>query len=163
MAVLRPNFAKAWVFFSEINIPVKDVGRKIGGHVQMNTDSGVFQNACPIRMSYVLNKCGISVPAGTKYAVVSGKDKKQYMYRVNDMIRYLEEIFGKPDTSIKSPKNSDFRGEKGIIVFSGSGWLNARGHVTLWNGVICSDACHFMGSDENGTFVPHVAHLWSLK
>lgn len=53
MAVLRPNFAKAWVFFSEINIPVKDVGKKIGGHVQMNTDSGVFQNACPIRMSYV--------------------------------------------------------------------------------------------------------------
>lgn len=163
MAVLRPNFMRAWIFFSEINVPVKEVGKKIGGHVQMNIDSGVFQNACPIRMSYVLNKCGILVPAGKKYAVVSGKDRKQYMYRVNDMIRYLEEIFGKPDVTMKSPKNSDFKGKKGIIVFLGSGWSNARGHVTLWNGAICSDACHFMGSDENGTFIPNAAHLWSLK
>lgn len=162
MAVLRPGFMKAWKFFSEINVPVKDVGSKIGGHVQINIDSGVFQNACPIRMSYALNKCGILIPSGKKYAVVSGKDKKQYMYRVNDMIRYLEEVFGKPDFTVKSPKKSSFSGRKGIIVFSGSGWSNARGHVTLWNGVSCSDACHFMGADENGTFIPDVAYLWDL-
>ncbi len=146
----------------EINVPVKVVGRKIGGHIQINIDSGVFQNACPIRMSYVLNKCGVSVPRGKKYAVVSGKDKKQYMYRVNDMIGYLEEIFGKPDMTIRSPKFSDFSGKKGIIVFSGSGWSNARGHVTLWNGVACSDTCHFMSSPENGPFVPEKGYLWSL-
>ena len=149
----KPNFIRAWNFFSEINVPVKKVGEIIGGHVQMNIDSGVFQNACPIRMSYVLNKCGISIPKGGRYAVVSGNDKKQYMYRVNDMINYLEYIFGKPDLTIKSPKQTDFNGRKGIIVFSGSGWSNARGHVTFWNGSICSDACHFMNS-ENGSFTP---------
>lgn len=114
-------------------------------------------------MSYVLNKCGVNVPSGKKYAVVSGADKKQYMYRVNDMIEYLEEVFGKPDITINSPKNSDFTGAKGIIVFSGSGWSNARGHVTLWNGAICSDACHFMASSDNGTFIPEKGYLWSLK
>lgn len=51
MAIIRPNFIKAWVYFSEINVPVKEVGKKIGGKVQVNIDSGVFQNACPIRMS----------------------------------------------------------------------------------------------------------------
>jgi len=85
------------------------------------------------------------------------------MYRVNDMIPYLESIFGKPDITIKSPKRTNCTGKKGIIVFSRSGWSNARGHVTLWNGNICSDACHFMGSDENGTFIPKKAYLWVLS
>ena len=152
----------AWTFFSEVNVTVKEVGEKIGGHVQINIVSGVFQNACPIRMSYVFNKCGIFIPVGKKYAVVSGRDNKLYMYRVKDIIRFLEDSFGTPDLTINSPKLSDFKGKKGIIVFSGSGWTNARGHVTLWNGIICSDACHFMGSDENGTFIPEVAYLWSL-
>jgi hypothetical protein len=162
MATVKPSFIKLWVYFSEINIPVKDVGKKIGGNIQTNIDSGVFQNACPIRMSYALNKAGVPIPLGKKYAVVSGKDKNQYMYRVNDIITFLEDTFGKPDTIILAPKESDFIGKKGIIVFSGSGWSNARGHVTLWNGASCSDACHFMFSPENGTFVPEKGLLWSF-
>lgn len=162
MAIVKPSFIKAWRFFAEVNVPVKEVGKKIGGNVHLNIDSGVFQNACPIRMSYVLNKSNILIPSGKKYAVVSGKDKNQYMYRVNDMIQFLNETFGKPDVTIKSPKESDFKGKKGIIVFSGSGWSNARGHVTLWDGLICADACHFMFSPENGSFVPEKGYLWSL-
>ena len=162
MAIVKPSFIKAWTYFAEINIPVKEVGKKIGGKVQVNIDSGDFQNACPIRMSYVLNKVGIPIPSGKKYAVVSGKDMQQYMYRVNDMIAFLEETFGKPDLTVAAPKESDFMSKKGIIIFSGSGWSNARGHVTLWNGLSCSDACHFMFSPENGTFVPEKGLLWSL-
>lgn len=162
MAVIRPNFIKAWSYFSAVNVPVKDVGKIIGGNVKSNIDSGIFQNACPIRMSYVLNSCGILIPKGKKYATVSGQDKLQYMFRVNDMISYLEEIFGKPEMIVKSPKEKDFNTKKGIIVFSGSGWSNARGHVTLWNGITCSDACHFMFSPENGTFVPEIGYLWEL-
>lgn len=162
MAVVKPSFLKAWAYFSEVNVSVAEVGRKIGGKVQVNIDSGDFKNACPIRMSYVLNKVGIPIPAGKKYAVVSGNDTKQYMYRVNDMIGFLEEVLGKPDITISSPKESDFNGKKGIIVFSGSGWSNARGHVTLWDGTRCSDACHFMLSPDNGSFVPEKGLLWSL-
>lgn len=162
MATIKPSFLKAWAYFSEINVSVKEVGLKIGGKVQVNIDSGDFQNACPIRMSYVLNKVGIPIPAGKKYAVVSGGDTKQYMYRVNDMISFLEETFGKPDLTVNSPKETDFNGKKGIIVFSGSGWSNARGHVTLWDGLRCSDSCHFMLSPDNGSFVPEKGFLWSL-
>ncbi len=162
MQQLRPQFLRAWNSFAEINISVKNVGDKIGGFVEKNIDSGIFQNACPIRMSYVLNKSGINISRG-KYAMVSGEDKKQYMYRVNDMIRFLNETFGVPDLEVKQPRMLDFQNKKGIIVFTGSGWSNARGHITLWNGVVCSDACHFMGSPDNGPFVPEKAYLWSLK
>ncbi|MFC0140532.1 hypothetical protein ACFFJN_10855 [Erwinia mallotivora] len=37
-------------------------------------------------MSYVLNYSGVTVPANNRYATVSGKDNKRYMYRVNDMM-----------------------------------------------------------------------------
>ncbi|WP_312829678.1 T6SS effector amidase Tae4 family protein, partial [Pantoea anthophila] len=71
--------------------------------------------------------------------------------------------FGKPDLTVRSPKPASFNGKQGLIVFQGNGWSNARGHVTLWNGNICSDSCHFLGGAENGTFVPDVASLWILK
>lgn len=55
---------------------------------------------------------------------------------------YLEETFGKADKIVKSPRTSDFAGLQGIVVIEGSGWANARGHVTLWDGAVCSDTCH---------------------
>lgn len=94
----------------------------------------MFQNACPIRISYVLNRVGVPVPCGSGYASVSGADGKYYVYRVNDMMRYLERVFGKADKQVKSPKSSDFDGQQGILVVKGSGWANAQGHITLWNG-----------------------------
>jgi hypothetical protein len=44
-----------------VNVPVADVGKKIGGNVQKNIDAHIFENACPIRMSYVLNKTGLPI------------------------------------------------------------------------------------------------------
>lgn len=55
----RPNFSVAWSLFADVNVPVKAVGKKIGGKVEANIESGVFKNACPIRMSYVLNRTGV--------------------------------------------------------------------------------------------------------
>ncbi|HCC0827642.1 TPA: hypothetical protein M3111_004710, partial [Escherichia coli] len=52
--------------------------------------------------------------------------------------------------------------KKGIIVVKGHGWSNARGHVTLWNGSVCSDQCHLLNDPDNGTFVPEVGILWVL-
>lgn len=162
MSYIRPAFGAAWNRFQEINVSVRDVGNIIGGKVQHNIDSGFFVNACPIRMSYVLNYCGVPIPGNGKYAVVSGKDKKQYMYRVNDMIEFLQTIFGAADSNVNAPVPGKFTGKQGIIIFSGSGWGNARGHVTLWNGNICSDDCHFVDSPANGPFIPDTAKLWTL-
>lgn len=80
----RPSFKKAWAAFLAVRLPVSDVGKKIGGFVQKNIDMpfGGFENACPIRMSYVLNKTGFPVKKDPKYPSVSGADHKQYIYRV---------------------------------------------------------------------------------
>jgi hypothetical protein len=163
MSSKRPSFAQAWNLFAKIRVSVKDVGNIIGGKVQVNTESGTFKNACPIRMSYVLNYSGFPVPAHQKYAVVSGKDGRQYMYHVNDMMDYLSSTFGAPDITVKSPHLSNFSGKKGILLIQGHGWRDAKGHVTLWNGATCSDTCHLTGDPENGNFIPDRASLWILK
>ncbi|SAI70872.1 Uncharacterised protein [Bordetella ansorpii] len=165
MATRRPSFNSAWSAFTAVNMSVKQVGQKIGGQVKVNTEmtTGGFENACPIRMSYVLNATGFPIPRNRAYATVSGADNRQYMYRVNDMMAYLERTFGKPDLTVKSPKPSDFANMKGIVVVRGHGWSNARGHVTLWNGTSCSDTCHFLYDPENGTFTPDTAAIWKLQ
>lgn len=162
MTVYRPKFQDAWRYFKHVRVSVKEVGHKIGGKVMANTESGKFKNACPIRMSYVLNNTKVLIPRDRKYAVVSGADGKWYMYRVNDMLDFMTEHFGPPDITAQYPKLSDFYGKKGILVISGDGWSTARGHVTLFDGAICSDSCHLTGDPDNGTFIPKTASLWIL-
>jgi hypothetical protein len=148
-----------------VRLPVADVGRKIGGNVQKNIDlpTGGFQNACPLRMSYVLTATGFPIRKSSAYASVTGADQHQYIYRVGDMMAYLERAFGRPDKTAKSPKLSDFAGMQGILVIKGHGWANAKGHITLWDGRQCSDSCHLMYDPENGPFVPETATIWVLQ
>lgn len=149
-----------------VRVPVKAVGLKIGGNVQKNIEldpkQGGVTNACPIRMSYVLNMTGFAILKSARYKSASGADGHQYMFRVAEMMAYLEHTFGKADKTVKAPKSSDFANMKGIIVVKGHGWDNAAGHVTLWDGVKCSDTCHLMADPDNGTFVPDVASIWIL-
>ncbi|GGD56421.1 type VI secretion system amidase effector protein Tae4 [Caballeronia grimmiae] len=158
----RPPFASAWLAFLDVRVSVAGVGKLIGGRVNDNVKAGIFQNACPIRMSYVLNRTGFPVRKDAAYASVSGADGAQYLFRVNDMMAYLERQFGKPEKTVKSPREDDFRGEKGILVVRGHGWDNAQGHVTLWDGNACSDSCHLLHNPDNGTFIPETALLWKL-
>ncbi|HDR2453010.1 TPA: type VI secretion system amidase effector protein Tae4 [Enterobacter ludwigii] len=163
MSAMRPAFGAAWNRFKEVNVNVGQVGKLLGGKVQHNIDAGIFKNACPIRMSYVLNYCGIPIPSNSKYATVTGNDKKRYMFRVKDMIAFLPTVLGHADMSVASSTPAQFSGKQGIIIFTGHGWRDATGHVTLWNGNICSDDCHFLGSPGNGSFIPTNATFWSLK
>lgn len=112
-------------------------------------------------MSYVLNRVGVPIPA-SGYHVVSGDDHRWYMYRVPEMMLFLERAFGSPDKVASSPRPTDFRGMKGLLVVRGAGWNNAVGHVTLWNGQLCSHTCHLAADPDNGPFVPDTAKLWSL-
>jgi hypothetical protein len=151
-----------WSHFSAIygDGNTASVGKKIGGKVQQNIETGLshtdagFKNACAIRMSYSLNYSGVQVGTG-EWATVSGADKKLYIYRVKDLLKYLQTNFGEADKTVNSPKPIDFEGMKGILVFNVSGWSNASGHATLWDGRTCSDHCHFPISRE--------ASIWLLK
>lgn len=100
----RPSFNEAWLAFRKVNHSVADVGSIIGGNVGKNITGGYFQNACPIRMSYVLNATGFPIARNSPYAKVSGADNKFYIYRVNDMIDYLTHTMGKPDLIVNNPK-----------------------------------------------------------
>ncbi|MEX8812297.1 T6SS effector amidase Tae4 family protein, partial [Salmonella enterica] len=104
----RPSFNEAWLAFRKVNHSVADVGSIIGGNVGKNITGSYFQNACPIRMSYVLNATGFPIARNSPYAKVSGADNKFYIYRVNDMIDYLTHTMGKPDLIVNNPKQSDF-------------------------------------------------------
>ncbi len=158
--VTRPGFLQAWHRFSEVNISVAEVGKKIGGNVGTNISLGEqdptqgFTNACAIRMSYTLNYSSSKVERGP-WKTVSGGDKNWYIFRVRDLIIYLHEKYGKPDKTIKNPTVKDFQGVNGILVFTVNGWSDASGHATLWNGTTCSDHCYFPVSSE--------ASIWLLK
>jgi hypothetical protein len=151
-----------WSHFSSIygDGKVTSVGKKIGGKVQYNIELALtrpqegFKNACAIRMSYSLNYSGIPINKGA-WATVSGADRKQYIYRVTDLLSYLQVNFGKADKTVKNPKPADFEGMTGILVFNVRGWDDASGHATLWDGRTCSDHCYFPTSLE--------ASIWVLK
>ncbi|WP_280189959.1 type VI secretion system amidase effector protein Tae4 [Delftia sp. PS-11] len=158
----RPKFSTMWNNFLFIygNGSVQSVGKKIGGKVEQNIEIGIsnpdagFRNACAIRMSYALNHSGFPVSKGT-WTTSSGRDKSLYIFRLKDMHEYLVKKFGKPDYTFTNPKASDLISMKGILSFNVTGWSDATGHITLWDGNTCSDHCYFQQAKE--------AFLWSLK
>lgn len=159
----RPKFREAWQAFETVNVPVKMVGDLIGDKVKLNIDNGIFNNACPIRISYVLNQTGFKITKKQNIAMSSGRDGQWHLYRVVGAIEYLQSTFGQPEVIIKgAPSYADFKDKKGILAVKGTGWGDARGHITLWNGTKCSGSCHLSESPDNGTFVPEEAYLWEL-
>ncbi len=107
----KPVLGTVWshfkVIYGEGNIT--RIGDKIGGKVKHNIDLGVreprlgFTNACAIRMSYALNYSGITIGRG-EWKTVSGDDGKWYIYRVKDLLKFLENRFGQPDKVVNSPQ-----------------------------------------------------------
>jgi biotin carboxyl carrier protein len=165
--IQRSNFRLAWNIFSLMNVNVNSVGKRIGGKVQENIDipekeQGKWTNACAVRMSLILNNTGFPIKQG-KYPTVSGKMGGFYIYRLNDLISYLKDIFGEPDIVVnRIPTPDDFSLMKGILIVTGNGGGDASGHATLWNGSTCPDACRLAGDERNETFKPTKAVLWVL-
>lgn len=163
MSAKRPKFMDAKVAFRAV---YEDVGKtvflggtKIGGKVDYSINKvpegqGRFENACAIRLSYVLNQTGFKIPyiAGQ---TVSGANGSWYIYKVRTMIAYLHKVFGPPEHTFTNPSAYALAKHKGILVVGVDGWSDASGHATIWNGVSCSDSCYFAQSKK--------AYLWMLK
>ncbi len=101
MDIIRPKLQKAKLAFrqvyDDIGKSVPAVGKLIGGKVNYNINNltpaqGQFQNACAIRMSYVLNQSGIKIPH-LPGKTVSGKRGDWYLYKVIDLIDFLKKQF----------------------------------------------------------------------
>lgn len=150
----RPLFSTLWS-----NYPVKmaasDVYALVGGQalaLYKENPTG-YANACALRLSRSLNYGGMPIKQSTKGYKVKGNDNKPYLLRVREMITFVEQNLGKPDITFKPKNNEDvssqLRGKKGIIIFKVSGWGDASGHVTLWNGSDCGDSCYFIHNTPN--------------
>lgn len=166
---IRPLFSKAWaasqIIYNKNDTDEERLGRVakiIGGQVAYNINNPDpnlrWQNTCAVRMSYILNYSGLKItPAGRK--TVSGKDKNWYFYRVSYLIDFLKSQWGEP----KIVKYPTVIGKKGIILFQISGWSDARGHATLFNGNICYDHCYFKENEPEAKYITDRANFWELK
>lgn len=164
----RPRFIPAWTAAKRIYdpaAPVKKVKETIGGKVRQNFEipygKGGWVNSCAVRMSYVLNYTGHPIPRyGSK--TVSGADKKWYFYRVKDLIEYLKREWGQPDLIINYPRIpvDKLKNKNGLILFEISGWDDAGGHATFWDGRICVDHCYF--NQPSANYSTKTANFWRL-
>ncbi|KPX28539.1 putative cytoplasmic protein [Pseudomonas coronafaciens pv. oryzae] len=112
-------------------------------------------------MSYVLNYSGLIIPK-TPGQTVSGNDQRQYFFRVKNRIHFLEARWGKPDV-VKYPPTGGgaLANKKGFILFEISGWQDASGHATLYDGNICYDHCYF--NEPGVNYSTEKANFWSLS
>lgn len=159
----KPSFAAAWAASQRIyspTSPAEKVAEVIGGAVKANIKHPTqpWENTCAVRLSYILNQTGTIVPA-LPGKTVTGKDRRNYFYRVNDVIAFLRSRWGAPEV-VDYPPSGAFAGQKGIILFEVQGWSNARGHATLFNGSACYDHCYF--NEREARYQTSKAHFWPL-
>lgn len=165
----RPLFSTAWAASLRIYDP-RDPGARvaqvIGGNVAKNINNPdpdrAWNNTCAVRMSYILNECGVLIPFKSTQTV-SGADKRWYFFRVKDVIAFLKKAWGATRfrAEISASRRGPLAGKNGLILFEVSGWSDARGHATLFNGSSCYDHCYF--NDPNVTYVTDRANFWSLR
>jgi len=163
----RPSFTAAWAasqkIYSTIDPELK-VAKVIGGNVAANITSTAspWKNTCAVRMSYILNHSGLFIPK-IRDATVSGADKRQYFFRVPDVISFLTQQWGKPDFVVPTPLSNDGKlaGKKGVVMFEVTGWSDARGHATLWDSNRCYDHCYF--NEPGANYHTDRANFWCLS
>lgn len=156
----RPKWVDMKTNYPNIQVEIDELYIKIGGNFSKfnsveEIKKSYLANDCAIRMSRGLNLSGFKLPSsnkgfGEKGGVMKGGDGYYYWLRVKELNNYLAQKFGKPEfdktlapVSIdninkKETLSSDewvkIKEMKGIISFGISGWGDASGHFTLWDG-----------------------------
>jgi RHS repeat-associated protein len=172
----RPSYDKLNENYPGDAYSSKDVYKMIGGdvakHYFNDENTGAEANSCALRLSWALNKSGLDInPKLLPNALYwTGADGKFYMMRVAEMEKYLTIVLGEPDivktkgTTDITP--SDFGGKRGIIDFTVSGWGDATGHFTLFNGNKCEHDCYFqqdLNAEGEDKVKTTKVRLWILK
>lgn len=164
----RPSFADAWAAAQRIYDPSNSgekVAKLIGGYVEKNINNPDpkqrWSNTCAVRLSYILNQVGVLVPR-IPGQTVSGTGGHQYFFRVRDLIAFLRQRWGEAEIINYPPADGgSLAGKKGLVLFEISGWSDAHGHATLFDGKSCYDHCYFNGPGAN--YRTDRANFWSLK
>ena len=162
----RPAFNAAWAASMRIYDaadPSGNVATIVGGKVAQNINRpGGWENTCAVRMSYILNQCGLHIPPLTHHTV-RGADGSSYFFRVKDLIKFLKQEWGDPDVVDQYPPSGGgaLIGKKGVVLFEVAGWADASGHATLWNGALCYDHCYF--NEPTANYTTKRANFWALS
>lgn len=174
LTVRRPAFSGLWDAYAEVgSLRAAAVYERVGGRVAdlYRENPADYANACALRMSRGFNYGGYAIPSGTiipgrSIYRVRGSDEKAYILRVNDLIQYVKHNWGSADLTLTPSEAGKLAGRKGLIVMEVSGWSDATGHVTLWDGTRSGDdtTYHDPHSSNYGARVSLTRILyWELK
>ena len=154
---LAANYPLPTVYKTNLTA-TNNIWQLIGGKVLYNAQIGKFNNSCAIRLSHSLNKSGDLIPY-IQDQTSSGKNPPRwwYIYRVKQMKSYLTQKYGEP-TVYKSREKFMKCASKGILLLEVSGWRDASGHATLWDGKNTIDKSDDYFNKPNPIF-----NLWRLK
>lgn len=164
----RSSFSAAWAAAASIYSPhdtAEIVAKAIGGNVARNirntNEAQRWSNTCAVRLSHALNLSGTQIPK-ISGKTVSGTDGRWYFYRIGHVIEFLIARWGRPEIVDYPPHGGGaLAGRKGLIVFQISGFPDARGHATLWDGAQCYDRCYFNGPEV--AYRTDRANFWSMS
>lgn len=149
--IKRPKWDDMIKNYPGTSIKTCDLYTSIGGNFpKYKSDEDIpdyLINSCAIRMSRGLILSGFHLPKSNTGGVMKGSDG-YYWLRVRELSKYLEKTLKTPEFSVslkkaklgeeKEPLSTEqwevLRNMKGIIMFNVSGWDDATGHFTLWDG-----------------------------
>eukprot|EP01083_Nonionella_stella_P229639 812561_1 len=107
-----------------------DIGAELGGNLKE------LHNYCCIRTSHALITARHPITINSDY---KDKNGNKYIIKVQTMKNYLTNKYGKA-TKITQHTAKNM---KGIICFDVSIWVNATGHIDLWNGEKCAKKAYW--------------------
>lgn len=117
-------------------------------------------NTCAIRMSYILAQAGMPIPH-LSGKTIPGRGHHQYFYRVKALRSFLQQRWGRADVQLNQPHNGlGLSGKQGVIIFGVSGWGDASGHASSFNGSSCYDKGYF--NSPGAKYQTRDAVLWVL-
>ncbi|WP_449437992.1 type VI secretion system amidase effector protein Tae4 [Pseudomonas migulae] len=131
-----------------------------------------YANACALRISRAFNYGGYKIPKGTiiknqPIYRLSGADQLPYIMKVVDFLAFLRHNWGEPDHILTQSNSNFINGKKGVIVMEITGWSDASGHATLWNGSVTGDESDYHRQDSHTYDNPRVElekiNFWELK
>lgn len=133
MSKKLPNFDELKKYY--LTGDLDSVKSTIGGEV----DADWIKNTCVVRVSRSLNYAKDPITKAPGLLIVLGGDKKRYALRVKEFRAYMNKTYGKPAVSEKKNAGgtitkTKFSGKRGIICFEVTGWSDATGHFSLWDG-----------------------------
>ncbi len=87
--------------------------------------------------------------------------------KVIDFLAFLRHNWGEPDHTLTQIDSNFINGRKGVIVMEITGWSDASGHATLWNGSVTGDGSDYRRQDSHTYDNPRVKlekiNFWELK